>query len=183
MDSLKLSAAVVLGLAVVAIMACSGADTSPTQQFSKIAVKGKQVFDARQCNQCHYVGDEEVQANAPDLTDPFLANDSSFVEAHLKFVEESKMPPVDLTEEEMRQVSYYIAELHAAKNSTITEGEADARCAVCYAPVSKDQAHEEKLVADFRDTKYYFECHDCLNAFKRAPEAFIELMNQYPPKQ
>lgn len=183
MKSLKLLAAAVLGLSVVAMWACSGSDSSTPQQFSKIALKGKDVFETHRCNECHYVGDEEVLAEAPDLTDPFLANDSSFVLAHLKFVEESKMPPIDVTQEEMRQVSYYIAELHAAKHSATSEAEADARCPVCYVPVSKAQAEEENLVANFRDTKYYFECRDCLNAFESAPEAFIELLNQYPPVQ
>jgi len=183
MNSLKTVAAAVLGLTVIAMLACSGSDSSTQQQFSKIALKGKNVFETHRCNECHYVGDEEVLADAPDLTDPFLANDSSFVQAHLKFVEESKMPPIEMTEEEMRQVSYYIAELHAAKHSATSEVEADARCPVCYAPVSTSQAEEENLVANFRDTRYHFECRDCLVAFKSAPEAFIELMNQYPPVQ
>lgn len=183
MKPLKLLAAVVLGLSVVATLACSGSDSSTPQQFSKIALKGKKVFETHRCNECHYVGDEEVLAEAPDLTDPFLANDSSFVQAHLKFVEDSKMPPIEMTEEEMRQVSYYIAELHAAKHSAMAEDEADARCPICYAPVSKTQAEEKNLVANFRETKYYFECRDCLVAFQSAPEVFIELMNQYPPVQ
>lgn len=160
--------------------ACHKADqTARQQKFAKLAMQGKEVFEAQECNKCHYVGDAEVASPAPDLTDPLLANDSLFVQAHLKFVEMTDMPPVQLTQEEVKLLSFYIAGLHAAKYPTVRWDKADAFCPVCYAPVLIKQAEEAGLAVKFLGENYYFECQDCVNTFRRSPEAFIELLREY----
>ena len=147
-------------------------------QFSKLALQGKKVFDRHECSACHYIGNEDVESRAPDLTSPFLANDPMFVQTHLRFVELSRMPPVQLTDKEARLISYFIADLHAARQPVLNGAHADAMCPVCYASLSMKQAKANELFARFLGTTYYFECEECLNAFKKAPEAFIELLQQ-----
>lgn len=161
------------------VPACKKTQQSQGQKFQKLAMQGKEVFELKECNKCHYVGDSDVASPAPDLTDPILANDSLFVQTHLKFVEMTDMPPVELTPREVKLLSYYIAGLHAAKYATVTWDEADTFCPVCYAPVVIKQAKAEGLAAKFLGDMYYFECQDCLNTFKRSPEAFIEMLREY----
>lgn len=168
-------------LMLILALACGQSKVPQSEPFSQMALRGKQVFEENECGKCHYIGEGEVAAEmeAPDLTHAFLANDSMFVQAHLKFVEKSNMPPISLTEKEIHQVSRYIGELHAAKYPTVSLDKADAMCPVCYAPVSIAQAKQNNLEVNFRDNKYYFECEDCLQTFRAAPEAYIELLRQY----
>ncbi len=168
-----------LGFFVIAAMGCGQSRKAEQQQQAELALRGKQMFEQHGCNKCHYVGDEQVSAEGPDLTRPLLANDSSFVRAHLTFVEQSKMPPITLSDEEIRLVGRYIAGLHAAKQPPVPPGDADAECAVCYAPVSKKTAAANKLVGKVRGQSYYFECDECRDAFMRAPEAYIELARRH----
>jgi YHS domain-containing protein len=157
------------------ILGCGRSDGSG-RELSKLAMQGKGIFELHDCSKCHYIGDEDVQGGAPDLASPFLANDSMFVRAHLKSIESSKMPPIELAENEIRALSHFIAELHRAKHPTISEDKADAHCPVCLAPVKID---ESRLSANFLGKKYYFECEQCQEAFQKAPEAFVELLEQH----
>ncbi|MFQ5677427.1 MAG: hypothetical protein ACE5G1_16180 [bacterium] len=86
------------------------------------------------------------------------------------------MPPVELSAREIRLLSYYVAGLHRAKNPTVSKADADATCPVCYSPVSIAQARASKLYAKFLGKRYYFECQDCAATFRKAPEAFLKLM-------
>lgn len=181
MKTNKYISSILLCLMLILAMACGQSQDSRSEPFSQMAIKGKQVFEENECGKCHYVGEREAAAEmaAPDLTHAFLANDSMFVQVHLKFVERSEMPPIALTEEEIHQVSRYIGELHAAKYPTVPLDQADAMCPVCYAPVSTEQAKQSKLEAKFLGNKYYFECEECLQTFRAAPEAYVELLRQY----
>lgn len=120
----------------------------------------------------------ESESEAPVLADPFIANDSLFVQVHLKFVKSSDMPPVELSANEIRLLSRYVAEIHRAKYPSISEQKADVRCPVCYAFVSSQTALENKLYVTYLGDKYYFECPQCVDTFKKAPQAFIELSKQ-----
>lgn len=166
----------------ITAMVIGGCKQSPPQ-FSALALEGKQVFERHECAKCHSTSEARSDSAAPDLTNPFLANDSQFVQVHLKFVERTAMPPIQLTEKEIRLLSYYVAELHAARQPAIPASEADAICAVCYAPVSTARAREQKLSANFLGQDYYFECQACFDTFKKAPEAFIELMELHENEQ
>lgn len=169
---------VLMGFAVLGLGACQQ-QPAESADLSQLALKGKRVFEQYQCGQCHYIGEEEVESDAPDLTNPFLANDSLFIQTHLKFVEDSSMPSVELTAEENRLVSYFVAELHAYRQERVSPDKADAVCPVCYASVSTERADAAGLHKMFLGESYYFECEMCLEAFRKAPEAFIELYNQY----
>ncbi|MCG8604377.1 cytochrome c [bacterium] len=157
---------------------CDNSKSSRSERLVDLAAKGKNVFEKNDCGKCHYLGDEVVDAKAPDLTSPFLASDSLFVQAHLKFVEESQMPPISLDDGEIRALSYYISALHSAKHRTISPDKGDHFCPVCFAPVSQAQALNDKLYVKFLDNHYYFECAECLEAFKKAPEAFLDVWRQ-----
>jgi YHS domain-containing protein/mono/diheme cytochrome c family protein len=170
---------VLISLMTVLLIGCSGTSEKDASQFSEMALQGKKVFESKNCGECHSVGEPRADAQAPDLSNAFIANDSMFVQAHLKFVDNTKMPPIRLTDKDITLLSHYIAELHRAAHPTIPEEEADTHCPVCYAPVSIEKATTEKLFVSYLGEKYYFECHDCMEAFEKAPEAFIVLWRTY----
>ena len=164
-------------LAFTVLLSRCGETPSPSpedQHLSADALQGKAVFDAKECGKCHVLNDtsKALQVQAPNLSTPFLANDSLFVQAHLKMQDESSMPPIELTQKEIRTVSLYIAELHAARHATVAEDSADARCPVCNAAVSSTQAEEKSLHLEYLGKVYYFECPKCKNLFIEAPEAY-----------
>ncbi len=155
------------------VCGCAADKVPHDEQFTAMASKGKAVFEERECGKCHYTGDEEVSSDAPDLLNPFMAGDSLFVSAHLKFLDESTMPALAMSDEEIRAVSHYVAQLHAARQPRISPKKADARCPVCRAAVSTETAAAKKLVYKYLGKYHYFECEACLKTFKSAPEAFI----------
>lgn len=147
------------------------------QMMSAAAEKGKAIFLQRGCDRCHRVpfAESEPEHNAPDLTNAFLANDSLFVRAHLKTLEESRMPNIRLTEPEIRLVSRFVAELHAAAHRAEVSGETDAQCPICYARVFREEARMKNLWFRYLGEDYYFECRECKELFARAPEAYRQL--------
>ena len=160
------------------LIACQKARQREEVALSPLARQGKEVFEAKECGKCHYVGDEVVSNEAPSLLDPFLANDSLFVATHLRFVEQTKMPPVELTPEEIHAVSRYVAELHRAHYRSALNEDADTVCPVCYAPVNSEKARSVDLWFQYLGQTYYFECQKCLATFKEAPTAFVELLRR-----
>ncbi len=178
MKSQRLATMILASILVLTLSACVQNKATPEGNLSEIALRGKAVFEKNDCSSCHHLGTEVVYDEAPDLDDPFLASDSLFIKTHLTFAEESKMPPVKLTRDEIRLVSRYVAEIHAATHGTVGTADADAKCPVCYVPVSSKQSESEQLAASFLGEKYYFECQDCLDTFRKAPEAFLELFDQ-----
>lgn len=176
--------AILMSLLLSVLFGCNQTNKSQMElNLTELALQGKQIFEAKECNKCHYIGDEKVKSEAPDLADPFIANNELFVQTHLRFVEQTKMTPIELTREEMRLLSHFVAELHRARNPTVKVAEADAICPVCYAPVSIAQAKANKLYGRMPDKKYYFECQNCFDAFTKAPEAWVELFKQYQIEQ
>lgn len=171
-------------LMIVCFIGCKQSSTSEEGKFSELALQGKQIFEKNECNSCHPTGETTTgDSLAPNLSHPFLANDSLFVQAHLKFLERTSMPPIELAEREIRLVSYYIAELHNSRLPELSEEEIDTYDPVCYAPVSIAQAKEAGLFATFLGKKYYFATRECLETFLKAPEAFLELYRQYQEEQ
>ena len=147
--------------------------------FSELALQGKQVFEKHNCGGCHNITGSLSDSLAPDLTDPIIANDSLFVQTHLKFVQESKMPPQNLTPKEIRLVSYYIAGLYSSTLPPIPKKEVDAYDAVCFAPVSKEKAKSANLYVRYLGTEYYFASQRTMDTFKEAPEAYAMLYKKY----
>lgn len=178
MLSKNLSYAVLVSFLAALLIGCSGAKNDNAGQFSRIALQGKKVFETKNCGECHSTG-EPGKKEAPDLSNAFIANDSMFVQAHLKFLDESKMPAIEISGQEIQLLSHYIAELHRANHPTVSEEEADTHCPVCYAPVSVESATKEKLFTTYLGDKYYFECRECLATFEKAPEALLVLWRAY----
>lgn len=170
---------VLISFIPVLLIGCSGTNEKDASKFSKVALQGKEIFENKNCGVCHPVGKPRENAEAPDLANAFIANDSMFVQAHLKFVDKTQMPPIQLTDGEIKLLSYYIAELHRAVHPTVPAEEADARCPVCYASVSIKKAKIEEFFTSYLGEKYYFECQDCMVTFEKAPEAFIVLWQAY----
>lgn len=157
---------------MIGIWGCSESQKTETTQTDLMAEKGKEIFAVKNCGRCHTTGEESVKAEAPDLARAILAKDSSFIQTHLKLVETSKMPPIELTDAEIRALSHFIAGLHAQKYQTVSEEDADARCPVCSAPVSMAQAEAAQLTLTYLNKMNYFDCLDCLDTFKQAPGAY-----------
>ncbi|HEX9653943.1 MAG TPA: c-type cytochrome [bacterium] len=172
-------------LIVLSVAACTKKERVENPASLELAAQGKILYEQYECAKCH-VGDGETatadiiaDSVAPDLTDPFLANDSQFVQVHLRFVDRTAMPPIRLSAKEIRALGHYVAQMHRQKHPSVPEEQADSYCPVCYAPVSSQQATAEKLFVTFRGDKFYFECKDCQTTFRKAPEAFLELLKQY----
>jgi len=167
-------------LCLFAMLAFTSGCDAPDQdkfQFTEAALKGKTIFESQACAKCHYVGDEEANGTAPDLANPLLANDSLFIRTHLTFVEESKMPPIDISQSDIRFLGNYIAELHTSKYAGKVDN-ADSKCAVCNLPVNRDIAVNAKFYRFFGDRHYYFECEQCLQTFEKSPEIFTNQAQQ-----
>ncbi len=147
-------------------------------ELSADAVKGKLIYEQNKCSRCHVAGENRMkviegkEVLVPDLTNPFIAGDSLFVSAHLKFVNETDMPAIELSNDEIHLVSTYVAEMHASLQPPIPASEVDSICPVCSAPVSSRLAREKEHWFEYLGTMYYFECGACEEVFKRAPEAF-----------
>ena len=159
---------------MVLFVACTEANKSAAVDFNKLAKQGKLVFEKYECAKCHDKGKTAGDSIAPDLTRPFLAKNDLLVEIHLKSVEQSAMPQLELTPDEIRAVSYYVSRLHAQMQKTVRAEEADARCPVCFAPVSIKDAESKNLVFNFSGDNYYFECMECLQLFVQVPEPYVQ---------
>lgn len=165
--------------------ACTKKERVENPAALELAAQGKILYEQYQCAKCHFEGGEAATVDivadsvAPDLADPFLANDSQFVKVHLRFVDRTSMPPIRLSEKEINALSHYVAQIHRERYPSVPEEQADCYCPVCYAPVASQQATVDNLFVTFRGDKYYFECKDCQTTFKKAPEAFLELLKQY----
>lgn len=151
---------------------CNEANQSASKDFQQMARTGKQIFRQHKCSQCHNDSTSQNQF-VPDLKRPFLAGNDVLVDLHLNNSDISLMPDIELTQEEITALSYYVSTLHASGQKTVSEDEADARCPVCFAPVLKAAAIADSLVYTFAGKEYYFECRDCLELFKQIPEPYV----------
>ncbi|MCA9735900.1 hypothetical protein KC799_27425 [candidate division KSB1 bacterium] len=156
---------------LVILFACSKSDKKDAA--ADPIAQGEEIYHAKKCAFCHENEEMLTKGEVKDLARPVIANDTMFVQTHLKFVNASTMPPVELTSQEIRFVSHYINHLHAQKNQTATAETADAKCPICGALVEKAEAIENGLSFTFEDSTYYFECAECLYVFQQAPAAYM----------
>lgn len=122
---------------VIFCFACSDKSALVPSALQKEIALGERIFAEKQCSKCHTNGESTVppEMKAPDLTSAFLANDTIFVKAHLKFIELSIMPPLDLTAEETNALAKYVAHLHAKTRTDPNLKNPDGVCPVCGAPL------------------------------------------------
>ncbi|MDZ7363271.1 MAG: YHS domain-containing protein [candidate division KSB1 bacterium] len=131
---------------------------------------GEKVFVQKECGKCHVGAGLPVQAalqqpqmKAPELTSVFLAIDTVFIKAHLRFIELSQMPPIDLTQQEIDALAKYVASLHAKAKTDPNLRDPDGACPVCGASLKMAGA----LQTSYQGQSYYFECEDCQRLFER----------------
>lgn len=161
-----------LVFAAIVGISCGKSSEQTSNQHMDRLTHGKEIYVAKKCAFCHEDENLLARGKVKDLTRPVIAGDTMFVQTHLKFVEASQMPPIDLTNEEIQYLSYYITNLHQLKHQTVSEDIADAQCAVCNAMVQKAAADSQNLSFVFEGKSYYFECAECLYVFQQAPMAY-----------
>ncbi len=137
---------------------------------------GEKIFVEKECGKCHTAGDQSVEKEmkAPDLASVFLAVDTVFVKAHLKFIELSQMPPIDLTPAEIDALTRYVVSLHAKANTVPDLKNPDGKCFVCGAPLKIESAKAAQLHVSQGDKVYYFECSDCKRMFEMNPDWYAQ---------
>lgn len=152
-----------------------------TSTLSETALKGKKIFDGKNCKKCHTLGKSMMtvvkqgkEVIIPDLTNPFIASDSSYVKTHLQYLEETDMPIIRLNNEEIDLVSRFVAELHKATHGQEFLDAADQVCPICKANIFSTAAKEAGLWFTYLDEMYYFECEACKKLFSEQPEVFRE---------
>ncbi|MFQ5632114.1 MAG: c-type cytochrome [bacterium] len=149
--------------------------------LSETALKGKKIFDDKNCKKCHTLGKEVMtvieqgkEVIVPDLTNPFIATDTSYVKTHLQFLEETDMPTIELSNDEIHLVSSFVAELHKATHGQEFLESAEATCPVCKANVSAEKTKEAGLWFTYLEETFHFECEACKKLFSEQPEVFRE---------
>jgi mono/diheme cytochrome c family protein len=147
----------------------------PTALQQEIA-RGEKIFMEKQCGKCHIDSSSAVAAEmpAPDLTSAFLANDTVFVKAHLRFIELSNMPVLDLTVEEINLLAKYVAHLHAKTKTDPNLKNPDGACPVCGAPLQIARAQAGDLQMAHDGKTFYFDCADCRRIFERDAGWYVE---------
>jgi len=158
-----------LGMAV----GCSKKERPPTRIETQVA-QGRQVFDQKGCAHCHAVGKEPSHGSAPNLAVAVYALDSTSVDKHLRRLEQSKMPPVPLTSDEVRALVDYVTHAHAIIYQKFPDNETDAQCLVCGAGVKKQDSEKRGLVVIVEADSYYFDCADCQKKFLGEVKKYVK---------
>ncbi|MCI0691117.1 hypothetical protein L0337_03815 [candidate division KSB1 bacterium] len=137
---------------------------------------GEKIFVEKECGKCHTAGDQSVEKEmkAPDLASVFLAVDTVFIKSHLKFIELSQMPPIELKPDEINALTRYVASLHAKANTAPDLKNPDGKCSVCGAPLKIESAKVAQLQASQNDKAFYFECPDCKRMFEMNPDWYAQ---------
>lgn len=165
-------------LSCVAIFACAcqKQPASLPQALQREIARGEKIFAEKQCGKCHTNGGSAVAAEmqAPDLTSAFLANDTIFVKAHLRFIELSRMPKLDLTPAEVKALTQYVAHLHAKVNTDPLLKNPDGICPVCGARLQAAKAQAASLYVVVDGQNYYFDCADCQRLFERDTNWYVQ---------
>ncbi len=170
----------ILFIAACAMILASGAcRKGPSPESAALQAKatlGEKIFVEKECGKCHTAGDPAVtkEMQAPDLASVFLAVDTVFIKAHLRFSELSQMPPINLTPDEIGALTHYVASLHAKAKADPKLHNADGVCPVCGAQLKIEQAKAGQLEASHDGKGYYFECADCKRMFEMNPSWYAE---------
>jgi YHS domain-containing protein/mono/diheme cytochrome c family protein len=161
---------------ILTAAACRKGSSPESVALRAKATLGEKIFVEKECGKCHIGGDSAAtpEMSAPDLTSVFLASDTVFVKAHLRFSELSKMPPITLTPEEIGALTQYIASLHARAKGDSHLRNPDGLCPVCGASLKVDQARAGQLEASHDGKAYYFECADCKRVFEMNADWYVQ---------
>lgn len=164
-----------IGVALL-LAACQKPPMSTSHAVQKEIARGEKIFVEKQCGKCHTNGASTAVAamQAPDLTSAFLANDTIFVKAHLRFIELSSMPRLDLTAAEIKALTQYVAHLHAKVKTDPRLKNPDSLCPVCGARLQAAQALSANLHMVVEGRNYYFDCVDCKNLFVRDMNWYLQ---------
>jgi mono/diheme cytochrome c family protein len=131
-------------------------------------VRGEKIFKEKECGSCH-TSEPGAKMPAPDLTTVFTAIDTTFIKVHLRFQQETAMPPIALTAKQTEDVARYISHLHAERFQKVKDKQADGKCPVCGALLKINEAASDSLQSRYNDRLYYFECKSCKEAFDKNP--------------
>jgi YHS domain-containing protein/mono/diheme cytochrome c family protein len=148
--------------------ACRKGSSPESAALQTPASLGEKIFAEKECSKCHTTGAPSVtkEMQAPDLASVFLAVDTVFIKAHLRFSELSQMPPINLTQDEIGALTQYVASIHAKAKTDPNLRNSDGVCLVCGASLKIDQAKAAQLEASYDGKTYYFECPDCKRLFE-----------------
>jgi len=156
--------------AIILSAGCLEQNAPISGALEKQIALGKKVFAQKECGKCHggaglpsQGAAQQPEMKAPDLTSVFLAIDTVFIKAHLRFIELSQMPSIDLTQQEIDALAKYVASLHAKAKTDPNLQNPDGACPVCGAPLKMAGA----LQAEYQGKSFYFECDDCKRLFER----------------
>lgn len=130
--------------------------------------RGEKIYKEKQCAVCH-TESPTAKMKSPDLTTVYTAFDTTFIKVHLRFVQETAMPPIDLSTKQTDDLALYVSHLHAQKYQKVRDQDADAKCPVCGALLKASDSAKENLVTRYNDRLYYFECTSCKDAFDKNP--------------
>ncbi|MGH7596669.1 MAG: c-type cytochrome [bacterium] len=160
--------AAVISVAILGFT-CQKKSASVSSARQEEITLGEKIFAEKECGKCHTTAASTTkpEMQAPDLTSAFLANDTTFVKAHLKFIELSNMPPLDLTQNEIKALAKYVAHLHAKTNTDPNLKNPDGVCPVCGALLKISKAQADDLQATHEGEIFYFDCADCERLFER----------------
>ena len=130
---------------------------------------GEKIFKEKECASCHTTS-TAAKMKAPDLTTVFTAFDTTFIKVHLRFQQETAMPPIHLSAKQTDEVARYVSHLHAEKFQKVKDKQADGKCPVCGALLKISDSVKDSLPSRYRERLYYFECKSCKEAFDKNPE-------------
>jgi len=156
-------------LACIFMLAQDGA-TQPRKKSANLTPlqRGEKIFKEKLCASCHTTS-SIAKMQAPDLTSVYTAFDTTFIKVHLRFQQETAMPPIDLNPKQIDDVARYVSHLHAEKHQKVADKQADGKCPVCGALLKVSDSTTENLLTRYNERLYYFECKSCKEAFDKNP--------------
>jgi YHS domain-containing protein len=147
-------------------LACEQKRIAPVpEDLQQQIAMGESIYYKKECGKCH----DAVNAEAPKLTAVYLAEDTMLAKYQLSHIRHNKMPPIQLTSQEISAVTQYVASLHAKAYTPSNLSSFDARCPVCGAALLKAAAIKNSLETSLDGKFYYFECPDCKKIFLSDP--------------
>jgi len=156
----------------ILFLAWLGAGESQAQRKKEVAAKmfaaGEKIYKEKNCAGCH-TSSTTAQMKAPELATVYTALDTTFIKVHLRFQQETAMPPIYLNAKQVDDLSRYVSHLHAEKFQKVRDKDADAVCSVCSARLKMSEALSDGLQTRYNDRLYYFECKLCKEAFDKNP--------------
>lgn len=158
-----------IALACIFMLAQDGAAQSRKKSADLTPLeRGEKIFKEKLCASCHTTS-PSAKMKSPDLTTVYTAFDTTFIKVHLRFQQETAMPPIELNPKQTEDLARYISHLHAEKNQKVKDNQADGKCPVCGALLKISDANTDSLLTRYNERLYYFECKSCKEAFDKNP--------------